>query len=105
VTGPAIAETNGGATLRVRVTPGAKRDRVVGSHGDALKIAVRQPPERGRANREVCRLVAEALDIAPRQVSVAHGSTSKDKVLRIEGLDAATLRSRVAALLVRLGES
>jgi len=87
------------------VAPGAKRERVVGLHGDAIKVAVRQPPERGRANKEVCRLVAEALELAPRDIAVLRGATSKDKTLRVAGTDAETLRTLVAALLVTLGAS
>jgi len=91
--------------MRVRVAPGARHERIVGVHGDALKIAVRQPPERGRANKEVCRLIAAALGIPPRDVSVARGTTSKDKVLEFAGIDASTLRAQVAALLVTLASS
>jgi len=94
-----------GATLAVRVSPGAKQARILGVHGDALKVAVRQPPDRGRANKEVCRMLAEALAVAPRDVCVARGPTSKDKVLQFDGIDAATLRARVSALLVGLGAS
>ena len=102
--GPEIVDTDGGSTLRVRVAPGAKRERITGVLGDALKVAVRQPPERGRANRSVCRLVAEALHLAPRAASVLRGATSKNKVLIFVGIDAATLRARVAALLATLAD-
>ena len=105
MTGPRIGEAGNDATLQIRVAPGAKRDRIVGLHGDALKVAVRQPPEGGRANKAVCRLVADALDLAPRDVTVQRGATARDKVLHIAGVDAETLRSQVAALLVRLGPS
>ena len=105
MTAPRIGDADGGATLQIRVAPGAKRERIVGLHGDALKIAVRQPPERGRANKDVCRVVAGALGFAPRDVSVVRGATSKDKVLRVAGTDAETLRALVAALLVTLGDS
>lgn len=76
-----------GATLRVRVSPGAKRDRILGEHGGALKVAVRSPAEKGRANRELCRLVAEAVGLAPRDVEVLKGATSRDKVLLLRGMD------------------
>ena len=101
----AIGTTPEGATLRVRVAPGAKRDAIVGPHGDALKIAVRQPPEKGRANKGVCDLVARALDVAPRTVRVLRGDTSRDKVLLCEGLDRDTLRSRIRSILISLGAS
>ena len=101
----AIGTTPAGATLRVRLAPGAKRDAIVGPHGDALKIAVRQPPEKGRANRAVCDLLARALDVPPRTVCVLRGDTSRDKVLLCEGLDPDTLRSRIQSILISLGAS
>lgn len=76
-----------GATLRVRVSPGAKRDRILGEHGGALKVAVRSPAEKGRANRELCRLVAAALGLAPRDVAILKGETVRDKVLLLRGMD------------------
>ena len=88
-----------GATLRVRVSPGAKRDRFLGEHDGALKIAVRAPAEKGRANKELCGTLARALDLAPRDVEVLRGATARDKVLLIRGLDPPSLD----ALLVTLG--
>jgi len=76
-----------GATLRVRVSPGAKRDRILGEHDGALKVAVRSPAEKGRANRELCRLVAAALGLAPRDVAILKGETARDKVLLLRGMD------------------
>ena len=53
----------GGTCLRLRVSAGASRSRVLGSHGGALKLSVKAPPERGKANREVLALVAEAFGL------------------------------------------
>ena len=39
--------------LALKVVPGASRDRIVGEHGDALKVAVAKPPEDGAANQAV----------------------------------------------------
>ena len=89
--------------MRVRVGPGARRDRIIGRHDNALKVAVRSPAEKGRANAELIRVVAEALDLAPRDVEILRGSTSRDKVLLVSGMGELQLRSLVEALLVRLG--
>ena len=105
MSGPRIHDSSEGALLRVRVAPGAKREGIVGVFGDALKVAVRQPAEGGRANKAVCAVVAAALDCAPRCVVVHRGATSRDKVLRFTACNIETLRSKVAALLVLLGPS
>jgi uncharacterized protein (TIGR00251 family) len=69
--------------LRLRVAAGASRSRVVGVHGGALKLAVAAPPEKGKANREVVRLVAKLFAVDPRDVSIVAGETSPDKVIRL----------------------
>lgn len=72
-----------GTRLRLRVSAGASRSRVLGSHGGALKVSVKAPPERGKANREVRALVAEAFGLAPSDVTLVSGQTAPDKVVRL----------------------
>jgi len=91
----AVRETPEGATLKVRVAPGASREQVVGPHGDALKIAVREPPEKGRANDAVVRLLAAALGAKPSDVEVVRGHASRDKVVLFRGLGEAEVRARL----------
>lgn len=69
--------------LRVRVSAGASRRRILGVHGGALKISVKAPPERGRANKDVLALVAETFGLASSDVSIVAGETSHDKVVRL----------------------
>ena len=82
--------------IHVKVVPGSSRDSIVGWLGEALKIKVQAPPEKGRANEAVIALLAGALAIDSNQISVVSGHTSPAKVLEIEGFDAAGLRQRLA---------
>jgi uncharacterized protein (TIGR00251 family) len=92
----AILEPGDGVLrLRVRAVPGASRDQVAGPLGDRLKIRVAQPPEDGRANRAICELLGEILGIPARQVLVASGQASRDKVIHIIGLGADVVRQRL----------
>lgn len=85
------------ARLVVRVTPRAKRPGVHGVRADgALLVRVGAPPEGGRATEEVCAVVAKALGLRARHVSVIAGATSRDKLLEVDAPNAADL---VAALL------
>ena len=89
----------GGILLSVRVTPKGGRDGIDGLAGLAdgrmvLKVRVRAAPSEGEANAAVGKLVAKALGIAPRHVSLEAGATARVKTLRIAG-EGATL---IAAL-------
>jgi hypothetical protein len=54
--------------------------------GDALKVRVKAPPEKGKANAAVEALLASTLDVGKSAVEVVTGHTSSRKVIRIEGL-------------------
>lgn len=90
---------DGGVVVDVHVQPGGSRDEVVGRHGDALKVKVSAPPEGGKANAAVCRLLADAFDVPASSVAVTAGAKSRRKRVRIDGIDAAVATARLAELL------
>ena len=74
----------GEVRLKVKVVPKSGRSEIAGVMADgALKVKVHSPPERGKANAEVCALVAEALGVKPRNVVILSGETSPLKQLRV----------------------
>ena len=91
---PRWASEEGGAlVIRVKAVPGASRDVIAGPLGDRLKVRVAAPPEGGKANASIERLVAQALGVPERAVRVIHGHASPQKVLRVQGADPALVRS------------
>ncbi len=82
-------------TLAIKVIPNAPRTEIVGWLGDALKIKVHAPPVEGRANDALCEFLAEHLDLPRRAITVARGDTSRQKVLRIDGLSATELQAKL----------
>lgn len=78
--------------IGVKVVPGSRSDGIVGWLGDRLKIKVASPPEDGRANAAVCRVLAEGLGIKPARVTLVSGASNPEKTLRIEGLSSADVR-------------
>jgi uncharacterized protein len=75
------------AELHVRVTPRAGRNEIAGERDGVLLVRVTAPPEGGKANTAVCRLIAQALRIGPTRVSVARGARSREKRVRIEEIE------------------
>ena len=86
---------DGRILLRLRVSPKAKQDRIVGEHGGALKLQVKDPPEKGRANEGVVRLLSSVLGIAAREIELVSGHASQDKRVAVSGVDEATLRAKL----------
>ena len=85
--------------LALRVVPGAPLDRIVGEHGEALKLAVAKPPEDGAANVAVEKFLAEKLGLRRANVSISGGFTSRSKVVRITGLTREQLAAKLEELL------
>jgi len=72
--------------LRVRVSPGARRTEIAGRHGDGWKVRVAAPPEDGRANEAVLRLLAAQLGLPRRAVTIVSGHTAREKVVELDGI-------------------
>lgn len=76
------------ARIAVRVSPGSRRSEVVGRHGNAWKVRVAAPPERGRTNAALVELLARTLGLPRERVTVLSGASGKDKVIEVEGMSA-----------------
>ena len=88
------------ARVRVKVAPGARADVLVGWREGVLRVRVRAAPEAGKANDAVCRLLAGVLGLPPSAVVIARGATSREKLVRIEGLDDDEVRRRLSTTIV-----
>jgi uncharacterized protein (TIGR00251 family) len=83
-----------GVTLAVRLTPKGGRDTIDGierlADGRAvLKARVRAAASEGEANAALIKLVAKALGVAPRDITLVTGATARLKRLKINGAGAA----------------
>jgi len=71
-------------TLRVKVIPRSSASAIAGELADGtLKVRVAAAPERGKANEELCRVLAEHFGVARHAVTVVSGHTSALKLVRI----------------------
>lgn len=96
-----IRESRAGTTFFVRVQPRAKRNALVGEIGDALKLALTAPPVEGKANEACIAFLADLLDVPRSSITIAAGETSRNKLIRISGLTAAQVASRLSGGLGR----
>jgi len=81
----ALIDAQGRAS--VRVTPAASSDSAeIGADADGspqLQIRVTAPPDKGKANKAVCKLIAKTLGIAQSHVEIAGGETSRLKLVMV----------------------
>ena len=82
--------------ITVRLQARARADEIVGEREGILIVRVRAPPLNGRANDALCRLLARSAGVGRQRVSVVQGARRREKRVRVEGLDAAALRSALA---------
>jgi uncharacterized protein (TIGR00251 family) len=90
-----VRAVEAGVRVRLRVKPGARRDSLIGAHGDALKLEIRAAPERGKANEAVVRLLAKTFDVKRSDVVVVSGAGSQNKTVEIRDAEAATVVNRL----------
>lgn len=81
--------------LPVKVIPSSSRDCVAGWLEDTLKIKVRAPAEKGRANKSVRMVIASKLGLPVEQVVILSGETSNRKIIEISSLNSADVHARL----------
>ncbi len=94
---PAVAKNTPppSCVLPIKAVPNAPRSEICGWLGEAVKIKVHAPPVEGRANDALCEFLAEQLKLPRRAVAVQRGDTSRQKLVRIDGLSLAEAKSRL----------
>jgi Uncharacterized conserved protein len=85
--------------LPFHIVPNSKQNKVVGQHGEAIKIKLRAPALEGKANAALRALLAEELKIPKRNIVLERGQQSRDKLIRIEGLSKEDVQCRLGTLI------
>lgn len=83
------------ARLHLKVVPSSSRDQIVGWLGESLKVKVKAPAEKGKANAAVIDLIASKLNIPRDSMSIISGETSPAKVIEILGVDDLQMKQRI----------
>jgi uncharacterized protein len=84
--------------LMVRLQPCAKRNAIVDERDGVLRESVAAAPVEGQANAALRKLIAKRAGIARGRVSVVRGERSREKVVRVEGLELGELRGALGLI-------
>lgn len=85
------------ANIEVRLRPRGHRDELIGIEDGVLQARVSAPPVDGKANRALCRLIAKRAGVAPSKVTIIRGQKSRDKLVRVDGIEEAALEKALSA--------
>jgi uncharacterized protein (TIGR00251 family) len=83
------------ARVTVKVHPRARRSGIAGRLGETWKLDLAAPPVDGKANEECVRFFAELADVPRARVRIVTGTTSRTKVIEIDGMEQAELERRL----------
>lgn len=78
---------DGGARVFVRVTPNASKDEIIGQWCGAdirLAVKVTAPPDKGKANAVVKKLIAKHFGVSKSAVTITAGETGRLKTLVVK---------------------
>jgi uncharacterized protein len=91
-----------GVLLRIHLQPRAARDRVVGLHGEALKVTLTAPPVENAANAALLTFLAALLQVPRTSVSVVFGAKSREKRVLVSTTKPQHVAQRLKTILLRV---
>jgi uncharacterized protein len=95
----AVTACPGGAAIAVRVVPRAGASRIAGTRNGAVLVRLAAAPVEGAANAALVSLLARALQITPRKITIVSGHRGRDKRLSVAGANPAALREALDRLV------
>ncbi|MFN5623580.1 MAG: DUF167 domain-containing protein [Planctomyces sp.] len=95
----AVSAHADGAVVRFHVQPGARRTALCGLHGERIRAAVAEPPEKGRATDAVLRLLADSLKRPVSAITLLRGQSSRQKDLLVSGVTVSEVVTQLHRLL------
>jgi uncharacterized protein YggU (UPF0235/DUF167 family) len=70
--------------IKVRVTPGAKVEKITKKADDHFVLTVREEAERNMANRRVVTMIADVFKVPTGKVRIINGHHSRSKILSVD---------------------
>jgi uncharacterized protein (TIGR00251 family) len=74
------------AVIDVRVIPRASTSGIAGMRDGSLLIRLNAAPVDGAANAELIEVIADALGVPKRSITIMSGGRGRQKRVRIEGM-------------------
>ena len=89
------------AKLTIRIHPGASKNMITGYCDGIFTIKITTRPEKGKANESLIKYLSKLLGIAKSRIEIQKGTTSRNKVISIQGLSTKSALSLLAGSIDR----
>jgi len=93
-----VSERPDGVAIDVRVIPRAGRSGIAGTREGALLVRLNAAPVDNAANDELIEVIADAIGVSKRTVTITSGQTSRRKTLLVTGASAETVRAKLGSV-------
>lgn len=84
-----------GVILPVRAQPGSRKNELKGEQAGALKVAVTQVAEKGKANKAIVEVLCSALKLRRSQVKLLAGELAAQKRFLVREITGEELAARI----------
>lgn len=87
------------AKITVQAHPGAKKNAIMRFEGGVWHIRIAAPPVEGKANKKLVDFLSEILDVSKHRLTIEKGTTSRKKLIIIEGLTEKEAEERLTCFI------
>jgi len=87
--------------IQIKVIPSSSQDCIAGWLENTLKIKVKAPPEKGKANKAVIKLLEKSLCLAKGSVTIGAGFNSMKKSIVIQNTDEDRIKQKIRDCIKR----
>jgi len=90
-----LQEAKKGVVIKVKVQPKAQQDEILGIKGDRLRLRVKAPPEKGKANQACINLLAKVLSLNKKEIKLISGAKAREKMFFIQNMKLDDLKEKL----------
>lgn len=72
--------------ISVRVITGANRRRIIQGQGGEIRVYIKSPPVKGKANEEMIEMLAKYFAVRKSDIEIVKGGHSRNKTVKIAGI-------------------
>ncbi|HEY7187013.1 MAG TPA: DUF167 domain-containing protein [Vicinamibacterales bacterium] len=91
-----VTDGRDGALISVKVIARASTSAVAGIRDGAVLVRLCAPPVDGAANAELLDVIADALGVPKRAITITSGATSRRKTVQVAGMTAAAVITKLS---------